>query len=139
MRVAAALLLVTLAGVARSQTIRVSGTVVDERQAPISGAIVRLTGDRSTTTGVNGRFEFGDDRYLITAEGMQPGLVERIESYRSAGAPAPSLRARTANTRNFGTLKMVRIYTRRYVSTLPRQDVLPRIVYMGTGLKPTCQ
>jgi hypothetical protein len=341
MRVAAALLLVTLAGVARGQTIQVSGTVVDERQAPISGATVRLTGDRSATTGANGRFEFSDaiaGRYLITAtaighqlqtidisiqrdtsltimlprrsvtldtvvvrprsvrikgtavdsasgdfllqaqatlypggrfvgavsgvfvfdsvppgpttlvieayehlpaqveldlvhdtvfrvrmgvdsvalrmtamqvrrleqrshgiampttslnrdalqregasnlyellmrriyadqyamrqtfvnppdsacyfvdeskvalqtlEGMQPELVERIEIYRSAGAPAPSLGRRSAGTRNFGTVKMVRIYTKRYVSTLPRQDVLPRIVYMGTGLKPTCQ
>ena len=72
---------------------------------------------------------------LQALEGMQPELVERIEIYRSAGAPSPSFRARKASTRNFGAVKMVRIYTKRYVSTLPRQDVLPLIVYMGHWAK----
>lgn len=72
---------------------------------------------------------------LSLLEGMQPELVERIEIYRSAGPPAPSFKG--ASGTNKGTAKMVRIYTKRYVSTLPRQQTLPSIMFM-TGLGTAC-
>jgi hypothetical protein len=73
---------------------------------------------------------------LAVLEGMQPQLVERIEIYRSGGPPSPSLSGGTG--RNFGPANMVRVYTRRYVSTLARQKSLPRVFYVGTGLSPSC-
>jgi hypothetical protein len=82
---------------------------------------------------------FVDDKKVSRAvfEGMIPELIERIEIYRSPGGPSPSFRPRPGN-RNTSPVQMVRVYTKRYVSTLPRQQHLQRIVYMGTGLKPTC-
>jgi hypothetical protein len=71
-------------------------------------------------------------------DGMIPELVERIEIYRGAGAPPPKFTSRPKTDRNFGTAQMVRIYTKRFVATLPRQTNLPPVLYMGTGLKPTC-
>jgi hypothetical protein len=55
-----AALIVLLPGPLAAQTVRVSGTIVDERQAPIQGAVVRITGnDTSMTTGPSGTFALG--------------------------------------------------------------------------------
>jgi hypothetical protein len=61
---------------AAAQTARVSGVVVDERQVPVQGAIVQLSGDMTQTTEANGRFQFDaviHGRYLatVTAIGHQ--------------------------------------------------------------------
>jgi hypothetical protein len=59
-RFAALLALAVLPAGAGAQTLRVSGTVVDERQTPIQGAVVRITGsDTAMTTGPSGTFTFG--------------------------------------------------------------------------------
>jgi hypothetical protein len=71
-------------------------------------------------------------------DAMLPELVERVEIYRSAGAPAPKLSGRPKGERNFGMVQMFRVYTKRYVATLPRQRNLPRIEFSGSGLSPTC-
>jgi hypothetical protein len=71
-------------------------------------------------------------------DGMLPELIERVEIFRSAGPPAPKLSGRTKGERNFGSVQMFRVYTKRYVATLPRQRNLPRIQFSGTGLKPSC-
>jgi hypothetical protein len=71
-------------------------------------------------------------------DAMLPELVERVEIFRSAGAPAPKLSGRQRGERNFGTVQMFRVYTKRYVATLARKQSLSRIVFAATGLKPTC-
>lgn len=71
-------------------------------------------------------------------EAMLPELIERVEIYRSGGAPAPKMSGRPKGERNFGTVQMFRVYTKRYVATLPRKDVLPRIAFSGSGLRPSC-
>ena len=71
-------------------------------------------------------------------DAMLPELVERVEIFRSAGAPAPKLSGRQRGERNFGTVQMFRVYTKRYVATLPRKQNLPRIMFSGSGLKPAC-
>ena len=90
-------------------------------------------------TADSGCFFVDDNKVPFQAlEGMVPELVERIEIYRSGGAEAPTFQKRPFTKRNFGVVRMVRVYTRRFVATLPRQEKLPRIVFMGTGLRPTC-
>jgi len=103
----------------------------------------RIDGDPAAVRKTSGRppdatCYFVDDSKvaLLALEGMLPELVERIEIYRSSGPPAPSFRG--GSGRNRGTATMVRIYTKRYVATLPRTEVLPRIVYIGSGLTPSC-
>jgi hypothetical protein len=83
---------------------------------------------------------FVDDTKVPRAvlAGMVPELVERIEIYRSAGGPPPSMVGRKTSNRNFGGVLMVRVYTKRYVAALPRQQNLSKVVYMNTGTRPTC-
>jgi hypothetical protein len=82
---------------------------------------------------------FVDDIKVSRAvfEAMQPELVERIEIYKNVGLPPDMDQSakngrwdpRTKTQRNFGTIAMIRVYTKRYVATLPRQQVLQQIVY----------
>jgi hypothetical protein len=69
---------------------------------------------------------------------MLPELVERVEIFRAAGPPAPRLSGRQRGERNFGTVQMFRVYTKRYVASLARKENLSRIMFSGSGLKPTC-
>ena len=60
LRIAVLIALAALSTGAEGQIVRLSGTVVDERQAPIAGAIVRITGnDTAMTTGSSGTFTLG--------------------------------------------------------------------------------
>ena len=56
-------------------------------------------------------------------ETLAPELIERVEIYRSPGAIRGS--------------RMIRVYTKRYVATLPRQQTLPRVLYMP-GTRVAC-
>jgi hypothetical protein len=65
----AVVIALTFPCLALAQASRVSGVVVDERQVPVQGASVRLTGNVSQTTGATGRFQFAEvvhGRYLVT-------------------------------------------------------------------------
>ena len=73
-------------------------------------------------------------------DAMTPDLIERVEIYRQAGGggEVPSFRDRGKAERNFGGVLMIRVYTKRYVATLPRHKILPRASYAGNGLRATC-
>jgi hypothetical protein len=65
-------------------------------------------------------------------EGVLPETVERVEVYKEAGGPPPNMRGRVMGRtapQNRGGVKMIRVYTKRYVATLPRQETLARISY----------
>ncbi|HET9424429.1 MAG TPA: carboxypeptidase regulatory-like domain-containing protein [Gemmatimonadaceae bacterium] len=68
-------------------------------------------------------------------EGVLPEMIERIEIYREAGLP-PAW-SRTPASRNFGGVRMVRVYTKRYVATLSRQETLPP-VFHAPGIRVAC-
>jgi protocatechuate 3,4-dioxygenase beta subunit len=66
---AALVLLLAIPLAAGAQTARVAGQVLDERQGPVQGATVRLTGGASQVTSAGGRFLFEQvvpGRYLLT-------------------------------------------------------------------------
>ena len=80
-QLASLLVLTAVPIVASAQVVRVSGTVVDERQTPIQGALVRITGsDTAMTTGPSGTFSFGSvvpGGVIVTASlfGYEPRTV----------------------------------------------------------------
>jgi len=87
----------------------------------------------------SGCFFVDDDKVSLGVfEGMRPEVVERVEIFRSAGGPPPKFALRNPKERNFGAVRMVRVYTRRFVAAMPRKETLPRILYMANGARPTC-
>ena len=69
---------------------------------------------------------------------LLPELVERVELFRRGGAESPDFKMRSKTARTFGNVQMIRVYTRRYVATLPRKETLPNVVFMRNGLRFTC-
>ena len=80
------LALIVCAATASAQTVRVSGTVVDERQSPIQGALVRITGsDTILTTGASGTFTFGVVAGRVIVSVAAPAFEPRSVSLELRG------------------------------------------------------
>lgn len=71
-------------------------------------------------------------------EGLPPEVIERVEIYRGAGE-TPSIRGRSSARRTIrAESSMIRVYTRRYVASLLGREMLPKLFYMRSGVKPMC-
>lgn len=138
----------------RSRSIAMPRTAINrdeiarERPTTVEELLIRrLYEDPSATrSGYNNSPEGGcfflDDVKVSRGafDAMSPDLIERVEIYRQGGGggEVPSFRNRGKTERNFGAVQMVRVYTKRYVASLPRREHLPRASYSISGLRATC-
>jgi hypothetical protein len=121
--------------------------VIQERAPTILDLVTRrMYGDPVSVRQAGGSAAEGcyflDDAKVApdVLEGVLPEVVERVEIYKEPGGPAPSMRGRpTGRTapQNRGGIRMVRVYTKRYVASLPRFDVLPKATYIQ-GVRTSC-
>jgi hypothetical protein len=84
---------------ASAQVVRVAGTVIDDRQAPVQGALIRITGsDTILTTGSSGTFTFGVVAGRVIVSVAAPAFEPRSVTLELRGDTVitVSLRARVA-------------------------------------------
>jgi hypothetical protein len=90
------LLVLCLPGVSPAETVRLSGTVVDETNKPIQGAAVTLYTRNSvkTVTDASGAFELAGDAVVLVSPGVRPYRGNRSNRYLSTMLAGPGTRIR---------------------------------------------